>query len=77
MSDVLPDPGRKATLGVDDLLRFAQMHGETTDTRQWVDNLERMLGVAWDIMTEDQRRAFREHADVLAIAEAAGETPPG
>jgi len=77
MSDVLPDPGRKGTQSIEDLMRYAQMHGETTDTRQWVDNLERLIGVAWELMTEDQRQAFREHADVLAIAEAAGEMPPG
>lgn len=76
-SGILPDPGRKGPVRIDDLLRCAQMHGETTDTRQWVDNLERMLAVAWDLMSEDQRQAFREHADVLAVAEAAGETLRG
>ena len=74
VSDMIPGPQRGGSLGMEDLLRMAQMHGESTDTRQWVDNLERMLAVAWDLMTEAQRKAFREHADVLAIAEAAGET---
>jgi hypothetical protein len=60
---------------LDDYLGFARGHGETTDTRQWVADLEDMLRVAWDIMTSEQRAAFREHADVLSIADAAGEAP--
>lgn len=77
MASSLPvGPGGKPSLTMESLLRDAQMHAETSDTRQWVDNLERMLAVAWDLMTEDQRQAFREHADILAIAEAAGEQPP-
>ena len=76
-SDVLPAAGRKETLSLEDLLRCAQLHGETTDTRQWIESLEQMIGVAWELMTEQQRTAFCEHGDVLAIAEAAGETPPG
>lgn len=75
-SDLTPGAKRGGPVGMEDLLRMAQMHGETSDTRQWIDNLERLLGVAWDLMTETQRQAFREHADVLAIAEAAGETLP-
>lgn len=75
-SDLTPGPNHNGPLGMEDLLRLAQMHGETSDTRQWIDNLERMLSVAGDLMTETQRQAFREHADVLAIAEAAGETLP-
>ena len=27
MSDVLPDPGRKGTQSIEDLMRYAQMHG--------------------------------------------------
>lgn len=74
-SNLVPGPQHNGPLGMEDLLRMARMHGETTDTRQWVENLERMLSVAWDLMTEAQHQDFREHADVLAIAEAAGETP--
>ena len=55
---------------MEDLLRMARMHGETTDTRRWVDNLERMVAVAWDLMTDEQRNALRGHGDVLAIAGA-------
>ena len=71
-SDLMPGPDRNRPLGMEDLLRMAQSHGETTDTRDWVDNLERMLSVAWDLMDDRQREALREHADILAIAEAAG-----
>jgi hypothetical protein len=60
---------------LEDYLGFARGHGETTDTRQWVADLENMLRIAWDLMTPGQRAAFCDHPDVLAIAEAAGETP--
>jgi hypothetical protein len=66
-----PEPRRD----LDDYLGFARGHGETTDTRQWVADLEDMLRVAWDMMTPEQRAAFREHPDVLSIADAAGEAP--
>jgi hypothetical protein len=59
--------------GLDDYLGFARGHGEISDTRQWVADLEDMLRVAWDLMTSKQRAAFRGHPDILAIAEAAGE----
>ena len=66
-----PEPKRD----LDDYLGFARGHGETTDTRQWVADLEDMLRVVWDMMTPEQRAAFCEHPDVLGIAEAAGEAP--
>jgi hypothetical protein len=31
------------------------------------------LRIAWDLMTPEQRAAFRQHADILALAEAAGQ----
>jgi hypothetical protein len=34
-----------------------------------------MLRIAWDLMTPEQRSAFRDHPDILAIAEAAGGAP--
>jgi hypothetical protein len=60
---------------LDHYLGFARGHGETADTRQWIADLEDMLRVAWGLMTPEQRAAFREHPDVLSIAEAAGEEP--
>ncbi len=66
-------PGPERDLEV--YLSFARGHGETADTRQWVADLEDMLRVAWDLMTPEQRAGFREHPDILAIAEAAGEVP--
>ncbi|MDO9713472.1 hypothetical protein [Paracraurococcus lichenis] len=58
---------------LDDILGFARSHGEMMDTRKWVADLEDMLRIAWDLMTPEQQVAFREHPDVLALAEAAGE----
>ncbi|MGE0372623.1 MAG: hypothetical protein AB7Q01_12110 [Gammaproteobacteria bacterium] len=69
-------PGEDTPDGVSlrELMDCARAHGEMTDTTQWLDNLERMIQVAWEIMTPTQRQAFREHADVLAIMEAAGQS---
>ena len=58
---------------LDDYLDFARGHGQTSDTRQWINDLEDMLRIAWDLMTPEQRAAFRQHADILALAEAAGQ----
>ena len=55
-----------------EVMECARAHGEVTDTRQWLDNLERLMQVAWDIMTPTQRQAFSNHAEVVAIVDAAG-----
>jgi hypothetical protein len=60
---------------LDHYLGFARGHGETADTRQWIADLEDMLRIAWGLMTPEQRAAFREHPDILSVAEAAGEEP--
>jgi hypothetical protein len=60
---------------LDAYLGFARGHGEMADTRQWIAALEDMLRVAWELMTPEQQAAFREHPDLLSIAEAAGEEP--
>ena len=61
-----------------DYLGFARAHGATSDSRQWISDLEDMLRVAWVLMTPDQLAEFRGHPDILAIEEAAGGTsaPP-
>jgi hypothetical protein len=61
--------------GLEHYFGFARGHGEMADTRQWIADLEDMLRVAWGLMTLEQRTAFREHPDILSIAEAAGEEP--
>jgi hypothetical protein len=66
-----PEPDRN----LNDCLGFARRHSETTDTRQWVADLEHMLRIAWSLMLPEQRAAFREHPDVLGSAEAAGDAP--
>jgi hypothetical protein len=60
--------GRQLDLA--DYLRFARAHSDTSDTRQWVSDLEDMLRVAWDLMTPEQKDAFRGHADILALEDA-------
>jgi hypothetical protein len=66
-------PGAQDRL--EDLLGYARAHAATGDTRVWVDDLEQMLSVAWDLMTPDQRLQFREHPDTAALIEAAGDSP--
>jgi hypothetical protein len=60
---------------LDDLLGCARAHGATSDTREWIADLESMLAVAWELMTEEQRSAFCQHPEVLAIIEAAESSP--
>lgn len=60
---------------LDDLLDYARAHAATGDTRVWIDDLEQMLSVAWDLMTSEQRLRFRDHPDIIALIEAAGKSP--
>lgn len=59
-----------------DYLGFARAHADTSDTRQWVSDLEDMLRVAWGLMTPEQKAAFRGHPDILAIEDAVGGGSP-
>ena len=59
-----------------DYLSYARAHGDTGDSRQVQADLEDMLRVAWTIMTPEQRDAFREHADILALEDAVGGGEP-
>jgi hypothetical protein len=52
---------------LDAYLGLARAHADTTDTRQWVMDLEDMLRVAWELMTPSQREAFRNHPDILVL----------
>lgn len=58
---------------LDHLFRLVRAHGQITDTHNWIDNLERMVRVAWNLMTAEQRKKFFEDPDITAIADAAGE----
>lgn len=64
--------GNALERGLEDYLRYARAHSDTSDTRQWVADLEDMLRVAWDLMTPEQKAAFRGHPDILAIEDAVG-----
>ena len=63
--------------GIDAFIGFATAHGETSDTRQVIGDLSDMLRAAWRLMTPAQRAEFCGDADVLGIAEAAGESGAG
>lgn len=73
-----PAESEPSSDGLDNLLGYAHAHAATGDTRMWVADLERMLDIAWSLMTPEQRIRFREHPEILALIEAAGgsSTPP-
>ena len=60
---------------LDDLLGSARAHAATGDSRMWVDDLERVLAVAWDLVTTEQKLRFSAHPDILALVEMAGASP--
>lgn len=66
------DDGAAPARSLSDYLGFARAHADTSDTRRWVEDLEDMLRVAWELMTPEQQAAFRGHPDVLALEEAVG-----
>jgi hypothetical protein len=55
-----------------DYLGYARAHADTADTRRWVEDLEDMLRVAWDLMTPEQKLEFRGHPNILALEEDVG-----
>jgi hypothetical protein len=55
---------------LDTYFGLARAHADTTDTRQWITDLEDMLRIAWDLMTPMQREAFCTHPDILALDDA-------
>jgi len=54
-------------------LALARAHGDTSDSRDQVTDLEAIARVAWRLMTEAQKAAFRLDAEILALAEATGD----
>ena len=58
--------------GLADHLGFARAHADTSDTRQWVSDLQDMLRIAWDLMTPEQKAAFRDHPDIQALEDSVG-----
>jgi len=66
------DDGVAPERGLADYFGFARAHADTADTRQWIADLEDMLRVAWDLMTPEQKAAFRSHPDILALEEDVG-----
>jgi hypothetical protein len=64
--------GAAQTLSLTSITEAARGHAEMGDTHRWIDNLERVIEVAWELMSPEQRQAFCEHADAVAMVEAAG-----
>lgn len=55
-----------------DCLGFARAYADTSDTRRWVSDLQDMLRIAWDLMTPEQKAAFRDHPDIRALEDSVG-----
>lgn len=56
---------------VEDLIGFAQKHGEDSDPDHEVGDLQDLLRAAWKLMTPEQRRAMLTDASVSNVVESA------
>jgi hypothetical protein len=66
-------PSEMTSHDIDAYLSMARAHSATEDSRAWIADLEDMLRVAWRLMSDEQKDAFRGDSEVLAISEAAGD----
>jgi hypothetical protein len=57
---------------IESYLAMARVHGEDSDTHEWISDLEDIARVAWRLMTEDQKATFRAEPEILAITDAFG-----
>ncbi len=71
--DESPDGSEVPGPDLDHYLAAARGHAETADTKQWASDLEDMLRAAWSLLTPAQKSEFREHPEVLAVMEMAGD----
>jgi ATP-dependent DNA ligase len=58
-----PAESEPSSDSLDDLLGDAHAHAATGDTRMWVADFERMLNIAWSLMTPEQRIRQRASRD--------------
>ncbi len=58
---------------IESYLAMARIHGEESDTHEWVSDLEDIARVAWRLMTDDQKETFKAEPEILAITDAFGD----
>lgn len=58
---------------IESYLAMARVHGEASDTEEWIADLEDIARVAWRLMTDEQKEIFRAEPEILAITDAFGD----
>ena len=58
---------------IESYLAMARVHGEESDTHEWISDLEDIARVAWRLMTEDQKELFKAEPENLALSDAFGD----
>ena len=58
---------------IESYLAMARVHGEASDTHEWISDLEDIARAAWRLMTEDQKETFKAEPEILAITDAFGD----
>lgn len=62
---------------IEGYLAMVRVHGEASDTHEWISDLEDVARVAWRLMTEEQKEIFRAEPEILAITDAFGDFADG
>ncbi|HEX3984958.1 MAG TPA: hypothetical protein VHX12_14795 [Acidisoma sp.] len=58
---------------IESYLALARVHGEETDTDEWIAALEDIGRVAWRLMSEEQKETFRAEPEIIAITDNFGD----
>jgi hypothetical protein len=73
INDSNPDPEDIDPDDIESYLAMARVHGEASDTHEWISDLEDIARVAWRLMTEDQKERFKAEPEILALTDAFGD----
>jgi hypothetical protein len=73
INDSNPDPEDIDPDDIESYLAMARVHGEASDTHEWISDLEDIARVAWRLMTEDQKARFKAEPEILALTDAFGD----
>ncbi len=58
---------------IESFLAMARVHGEVSDTHEWISDLEDIARAAWRLMTDEQKETFRAEPEILALTDAFGD----
>jgi hypothetical protein len=73
IDDSKPDPAELDPDDIESYLAMARVHGEASDTHEWISDLEDIARVAWRLMTEEQKESFKAEPEILALTDAFGD----